>query len=155
MYAPFMQRAIELSREALTHSDCGPFGSVVVQAGRIVGEGFNQVIRRHDPTAHAEVTAIRDACTRLKTHDLGDCELYASCRPCPMCMGAILWARIPVVYFGASSDDAAEAGFDDSLFYRMFEPRHATLYPDVIQCMRADAAATLHEWCGVAVRAHY
>ncbi len=155
METRYMARAIELSKQALTHPDCGPFGCVVVRQGEIVGEGFNQVLRRHDPTAHAEIMAIRDACSRLDTHDLSDCQLYASCKPCPMCFGAILWARIPVVYFGASSEDAALAGFDDSEFYRDLDPHHASQHLLIRQFMQADAAAALREWSALPVKASY
>ena len=151
----YMLRAIELSKQALTHPDCGPFGCVIVRADGIVGEGFNQVIRRHDPTAHAEIVAIRDACSRLGVHDLSDCELYASCKPCPMCLGAILWARIPVVHFGASSEDASTAGFDDSAFYRDFDPRHTAERLRMIQCLQAEAVAALREWSTLPVKASY
>lgn len=154
MHSRFMERAIELSKQAMNEADCGPFGSVVVRSGEIVGEGFNQVIRRHDPTAHAEVMAIRDACSRLQLHDLSDCELYASCKPCPMCLGATLWARIPVVYFGASSEDAAAVGFDDSLFYETFGAEPVTR-PRLVQFMQAEAATALTNWGRLALRAHY
>ena len=150
-----MLRAIELSRNALASPDCGPFGSVVVRKGEIVGEGFNQVIRRSDPTAHAEIVAIREACSRLGKFDLADCELYASCKPCPMCLGAILWARIPALYFAASSEDASTAGFDDSEFYDAFDPHQGAGRIRTVQIMRAEAQAVFREWCKLPVRASY
>ncbi len=155
MESVYMLRAIELSRQALTHPDCGPFGAVVVRSGRIAGEGFNQVIRRHDPTAHAEIVAIRDACSRRGTHDLSDCELYASCQPCPMCLGAILWAGIPTIYFAASSADASIVGFADSEFYRDFDPERTAEVLQLTQCMRAEAVSALQEWSALPVKASY
>lgn len=153
MDSGYMRRAIQLSREAQGTTDCGPFGCVIVRRGMIVGEGFNQVVRRHDPTAHAEIMAIREACTRLGTHDLSDCELYASCRPCPMCMGAILWARLPAVHFGASSEDAERAGFDDAAFYGEMQNAEGRLAID--QCLREEAADALAEWHALPMRACY
>ena len=95
----------------------GPFGAVVVREGEVIGRGWNQVTRNLDPTAHAEVTAIRDACQLLQRFDLRGCELYTSCEPCPMCLAAIYWARIDRVYYGCSREDAAHAGFDDQYIY--------------------------------------
>ena len=112
-----MQRAIELAIESV-RAGGGPFGAVVVRGGRIVAEGANRVVLDRDPTAHAEVVAIREACQVLGTHALSDCEIYASCEPCPMCLAAIGWARIPRVRYACTSADAAEAGFDDTLFHR-------------------------------------
>lgn len=116
----FMRRAIELAREGMRAGAGGPFGAVVVKDGGIVGEGFNQVIARCDPTAHGEVTAIRDACARLKSFSLEGCEIHTTGEPCPMCLGAIHWARIGRIYYGFSISDAATIGFDDREFYRQF-----------------------------------
>jgi guanine deaminase len=113
----FMNRAVDLSIEGSSTGKGGPFGAVVVKDGKIVGESFNQVTSTNDPTAHAEVMAIRDACKNLETFDLSGCELYTSCEPCPMCLGAIYWARFDKVYYGNTRDDAAEVGFDDSHIY--------------------------------------
>lgn len=99
----------------------GPFGAIVVRDGKIVGEGVNRVTRNNDPTAHAEVVAIRDACEKLGTFQLEGCAIYTSCEPCPMCLGAIYWARPAKVYFAASKEDAAEAGFDDAFIYKELE----------------------------------
>ena len=112
-----MQEAIRLGREGMMKNDGGPFGCVVVKNDAIIGRGWNRVISDKDPTAHAEVTAIRDACKNLQAFQLDGCEIYTSCEPCPMCMGAIYWARPARVYFAASRDDAARAGFDDSMIY--------------------------------------
>lgn len=113
----FMQAAIELSKNGMLHNDGGPFGCVVVKDGEIVGKGWNKVTSTNDPTAHAEVSAIRDACNNLGTFQLNDCEIYTSCEPCPMCMGAIYWARPAKVFYANTRIDAANIGFDDSLIY--------------------------------------
>jgi tRNA(Arg) A34 adenosine deaminase TadA len=96
----------------------GPFGAVIVKGGELVAEGANLVTASHDPTAHAEVTAIRRAATKLNTHDLSGCEIYSSCEPCPMCLGAIFWARLDRIYYAATQLEAAAAGFDDAHFYQ-------------------------------------
>ncbi len=114
----FMRRAIALAEENVASSGGGPFGAVVVHNGRIVGEGTNQVTGSHDPTAHAEVVAIRAACTELGTFSLAGCEIYASCEPCPMCLSAIYWARIERIFYGNTKVDAAAIGFDDDHIYR-------------------------------------
>lgn len=114
----FLLRAIELAEEHAADGRHGPFGAVIVREGEVVGEGWNGVVAEHDPTAHAEVEAIRDAGSRLGTHLLSDCVLYASCEPCPMCLAAIYWARIPRVVYAASAGDARDAGFDDEWIRR-------------------------------------
>jgi len=114
----FMMRAIELARHGMTRGDGGPFGAVVVRDGEIVGEGWNRVLATNDPTAHGEVTAIRDACQKLGRFDLTGCRIFTTGEPCPMCLGAIYWARIEAIRFGFSIADAAEVGFDDREFYR-------------------------------------
>ena len=112
----FMRRAVELSRESMEQGG-GPFGAVIVKNGEIVGEGANGVTLHCDPTAHAEVTAIRQAARNLGNFDLDGCEIYTSCEPCPMCLGAIYWARLDKIYYANDRRDAAVAGFDDSLIY--------------------------------------
>ncbi len=114
----FMRRAIALAEQNVTVAGGGPFGAVVVHKGRIVGEGVNQVTGSHDPTAHAEVVAIRAACTELGTFSLAGSEIFASCEPCPMCLSAIYWARIDRIYYGNTKTDAAAIGFDDDHIYR-------------------------------------
>lgn len=113
----FMQRAIELSKLGMQSGKGGPFGCVIVKDGKIVGEGYNQVTSNNDPTAHAEITAIRDACKKLQTFQLDGCEIYTSCEPCPMCLGAIYWARPDKIYFANTREDAQSIGFDDSFIY--------------------------------------
>ena len=118
MYNPdFMKEAIRLANECFETGIGGPFGAVVVKDGEIVGRGRNMVTAHNDPTAHAEVQAIRDACRNLGTYQLTGCELYASSEPCPMCFGAIYWARPDRIYYGASCEVAADAGFDDTFIY--------------------------------------
>ncbi|MEX0986510.1 MAG: nucleoside deaminase [Bacteroidales bacterium] len=116
MHAEFIKRAISLADKNIDHGG-GPFGAVIVKGGKIIAEASNQVTRNNDPTAHAEIMAIRQAGEKLNNFDLSDCILYASCEPCPMCLGAIYWARIPEVYFASDRNDAESAGFDDSLIY--------------------------------------
>lgn len=113
----FMQEAIALSRQALDTNDGGPFGCVIVKDDVIIGRGNNKVTSTNDPTAHAEVVAIRDACANLNHFQLDGCEIYTSCEPCPMCLGAIYWARPSVIYFANNRHDAAAYGFDDSMIY--------------------------------------
>lgn len=118
MKTEFMHRAIQLARNGMNDNHGGPFGCVVVKDGTIIGEGFNRVTSSNDPTAHAEVVAIRNACDHLGTFQLTGCDIYTSCEPCPMCLGAIYWARPDHVYYAANREDAADAGFDDSFIYR-------------------------------------
>jgi guanine deaminase len=112
-----MLEAVKLSHQGMMNNDGGPFGCVVVKDGEVVGRGWNKVTSTNDPTAHAEVTAIRDACTNLGTFQLDGCEIYTSCEPCPMCMGAIYWARPSRVFYANTRQDAANIGFDDSMIY--------------------------------------
>ena len=113
----FMQDAIALSRIGIMNNEGGPFGCVIVKDDKIIGKGNNRVISDNDPTAHAEVVAIRDACKNLNSFQLEDCEIYTSCEPCPMCLGAIYWARPKMVYYANNRQDAAGIGFDDSMIY--------------------------------------
>lgn len=112
-----MQRAIELSEIGMTKGEGGPFGCVIVKNGEIIGEGYNQVTSTNDPTAHAEIVAIRNACKNLKSFQLIDCEIYTSCEPCPMCLSAIYWARPSKIYYANTKEDAKNIGFDDSFIY--------------------------------------
>lgn len=113
----FMHEAIALSRKGVENNEGGPFGCIVVKGDQIVGKGNNRVTSSNDPTAHAEIVAIRDACKNLNSFQLDDCEIYTSCEPCPMCLGAIYWARPKRVFFGNTRKDAAEIDFDDSMIY--------------------------------------
>jgi guanine deaminase len=126
----FMAEAVNLSRKHMELGQGGPFGCVVVKDGIIVGRGWNNVLANNDPTAHAEVMAIRDACRNLGTYQLTDCEIYTSCEPCPMCMGAIYWARPAKVYYANTREDAARSGFDDSFIYDQLQlPLEARAIP--------------------------
>ena len=113
----FMRRAIELAQNGIDTNNGGPFGAVVVKDGEIIGEGCNRVTSTNDPTAHAEVVAIREACRNLNSFQLEGCTIYTSCEPCPMCLGAIYWARPALMYYACSREDAARAGFDDDFIY--------------------------------------
>lgn len=113
----FILKAIEIAIEGVEENDGGPFGAIVVKGNEIIGKGFNKVTSSFDPTAHAEIIAIREACNHLQTHQLSDCVLYTSCEPCPMCLGAIYWARPSRVVYAADRHDAAAVGFDDSFIY--------------------------------------
>jgi len=113
----FMQKVIEMAIRNVEEGKGGPFAAIIVKNGKIIAEGTNMVTSANDPSAHAEITAIRRACKTLKTFHLEDCEIYTSCEPCPMCLGAIYWARISKIYYDCNRKDASEAGFDDSKFY--------------------------------------
>ena len=117
----FMRRAIELAQRGMENGAGGPFGCVIVKDGEIVGEGCNRVTSTNDPTAHAEVVAIREACRNLNSFQLEDCIIYASCEPCPMCLGAIYWARPKAVFYACNKNDAAEISFDDQFIYEEIE----------------------------------
>ncbi|MCW5959667.1 MAG: nucleoside deaminase [Pyrinomonadaceae bacterium] len=113
----FMRRAIELAKKGIDHGAGGPFGAVVVKNGEIIAEGWNEVTSKNDPTAHAEVSAIRKACAALKDFQLRGCTIYTSCEPCPMCLGAIYWARPEKMFYACTREDAAGIGFDDQFIY--------------------------------------
>lgn len=117
----YMDYAVELAQRGMDANEGGPFGCVIVREGEIIGEGFNRVLANHDPTAHAEIVAIRHACKHMGIFSLEGCELYTTCEPCPMCLSAIYWARIPTVYFAATRQDAAKIGFDDHVIYQELE----------------------------------
>jgi tRNA(Arg) A34 adenosine deaminase TadA len=142
----FMRRAIELARAGAESNAGGPFGCVIAKDGRIVGEGCNQVTSTNDPTAHAEIVAIRNACASLGSFQLTGCVVYTSCEPCPMCLGAIYWARPSAIYFAGTREDAAAAGFDDDLFYdeldRPNDERQLKLQP----LLREDSQKVFSEW---------
>jgi tRNA(Arg) A34 adenosine deaminase TadA len=143
---PFMARAIQLSIENVHSGRGGPFGAVVVKNGNIIAEGANQVTSANDPTAHAEILAIRAACGKLGVFELQDCEIYTSCEPCPMCLGAIYWARLSRVYFASLAADASKIGFDDSLIYReIAQPRTQRAIP-MVQIMHEEALAAFRAW---------
>ena len=141
-----MQEAVSLGATGMQQQGGGPFGAVIVRNGELVGRGWNRVTRNLDPTAHAEVCAIRDACQLLQRFDLRGCDLYASCEPCPMCLAAIYWARLDRVYYACSRTDAARAGFDDQLIYDQIGLGLSERSLPMIQlgCVAADAL--FDEW---------
>jgi len=141
-----MQIAVDLSRKGMQNGDGGPFGAIVVKGEEVVGKGWNQVLLLNDPTAHAEVVAIRDACKQLGTFQLHDCEIYTSCEPCPMCLGAIYWARPQRVYFANTKDDAAAIDFDDSFIYKEIAVPHSDKKIPFISFPDADALQVFREW---------
>jgi tRNA(Arg) A34 adenosine deaminase TadA len=151
----FMMRAIELSLENVRAERGGPFGCVLVKDGEVVAEGANLVAATNDPTAHAEVVAIRAACQKLQCFDLRGCELYSSCEPCPMCLGAIYWARIDRVYFGNLAEDAAKIGFDDSFIYAELNRPAGERRIPMVQMMREEAAAAFRAWEELPGRVRY
>jgi len=142
----FMARAIQLSIENVHSGRGGPFGAVIVRDGKIVAEGVNEVTSTNDPTAHAEVLAIRRACSKLRTFELKDCELYTSCEPCPMCLGAIYWARLSHLYFANTAADAAKIGFDDSFIYGELKQPPSQRRISTTQMMREEASAGFRAW---------
>jgi|SRR5580692_3029941 guanine deaminase len=141
-----MERAIALSIENVRSGSGGPFAALIVRDGSILASGTNRVTTMLDPTAHAEVVAIRAACRALSSIQLSDCEMYTTCEPCPMCMGAIYWARLARVYYANTRDDAAQAGFDDSLIYAqlVLSPGDRTI--SMVQLMREQAQEAFREW---------
>lgn len=142
----FMKEAIRLAEENIQTGKGGPFGAVVVKDGKIIAAVGNRVTSTNDPTAHAEVVAIREACKELNTFDLSGCEIYASCEPCPMCLGAILWARIEKLYFAADRKDAAMGGFDDEAFYIEMAKPHNEQNLKPTQLLRNEAVKVFNHW---------
>jgi tRNA(Arg) A34 adenosine deaminase TadA len=142
----FMVRAIGLSIENVRSGRGGPFGAVVVKDGEIIAEGTNSVVAANDPTAHAEMIAIREACKKLDRFQLDGCEIYTSCEPCPMCLGAIYWARATCIYFAGTSSDASNSGFDDAVIYREIAAPHADRKVRMIPLMREEALEAFRAW---------
>ncbi|OOG77477.1 nucleoside deaminase [Algoriphagus sp. A40] len=142
----FMRKAIELAKEGMLTGNGGPFGCVVVKDGKIVGQGFNMVLKTKDPTAHAEVVAIRDACKTLDNFQLDGCEVYTSCEPCPMCLGAIFWARPAKVYYACTKEDAANAGFDDEFIYQEIEIQPELRKIPMISFLREESLKAFGLW---------
>ena len=144
--AQYMRMAIELATTNVRSGRGGPFGAVIVRGGKVIATGANQVTASNDPTAHAEVVAIRNACRELATFDLTGATIYSSCEPCPMCLTAILWARCERLYYGNMAADAADAGFDDSYFYQQLRlPAGERDLPSAV-LLRDEALASFVEW---------
>jgi tRNA(Arg) A34 adenosine deaminase TadA len=146
MKKKFMREAIRLSIDMMRYGKGGPFGAVVVKGNKIVGRGCNEVTSSNDPTAHAEIVAVRDACRRLKTFQLTGCDLYTSCEPCPMCLSAIYWARLRTIYYANTRKDAARIAFDDDFIYREVAlPMRRRKLP-MKQLLRDEALTAFVEW---------
>ncbi|MEK7647027.1 MAG: nucleoside deaminase [Patescibacteria group bacterium] len=142
----FMEEAIRLSINNVASGKGGPFGAVVVKSGKIIGKGVNSVTSTNDPTAHAEVVAIRDACRTLGSFQLDGCELFTSCEPCPMCVGAIYWARPEKVYYGNTAEDAAAIGFDDQFICEELNKEKTARLIPMIQMMREESQEAFRAW---------
>ena len=151
----FMKAAIALAETGVENGEGGPFGCVIVKNGKIVGEGYNKVISTNDPTAHAEIVAIRDACKNLNSFQLEECEVYTSCEPCPMCLGAIYWARPKAIYFGNTKEDAATIGFDDSMIYDEIRADLNARKIPAFNILREEANATFVNWNEKDAKKHY
>lgn len=151
----FMDEAVSLSRKCLKTGKGGPFGAVVVKDGEIVGRGSNSVTLLNDPTAHAEVMAIRDACKKLNSFQLEGCEVYTSCEPCPMCLGAIYWARPDRIYFAADKQDASAAGFDDSFIYQELDMPMMERKIAAVQRDPDEARQVFHAWINLENKIDY
>ena len=142
----FMREAIRLSMENVQSGNGGPFGTVIVKNGKIIATGVNEVTKSNDPTAHAEMIAIRNACEKLNSFQLDGCDIYCSCEPCPMCLGAIYWARPKSIYFANSKKDAAEINFDDNLIYQEIKlPIHERKLI-ITQLLRDEAQSVFLQW---------
>ena len=141
----FMRQAIELAVENVANGG-GPFGAVIVRGDEVIATGVNRVTSSCDPTPHAEVSAIRRACSELQTFDLTGCEIYTSCEPCPMCLGAIYWAHLDKIYYGCTKDDAADAGFDDSFIYKELSLDYASRSKQIEALLSEEARATFEAW---------
>jgi tRNA(Arg) A34 adenosine deaminase TadA len=151
----FMQRAIQLAVENVRLQQGGPFGAVVAKDGRIIAEGTNLVTSTNDPTAHAEVVAVRRACAALQSFQLDGCDLYTSCEPCPMCLGAIYWARPARIFYGGTHKDAAEFGFDDSFIYQQMRLPVEQRQIPMKQLLGEEALAAFLEWQKSAAKVLY
>jgi guanine deaminase len=155
MNPSFLREAIRLSTEKMEGNEGGPFGALIVRDGEIVGRGWNRVTSTNDPTAHAEIVAIRDACARLKTFTLAGCEIYTSCEPCPMCLAAIYWARLGRIFYAATHEDTTAAGFDDRSIYRELELPPGGRSIPMVQDLREEASKAFGAWMKKADRVEY
>ena len=151
----FMQEAISLSQKGIQQNEGGPFGCIIVKDDVIIGRGNNLVTSTNDPTAHAEVVAIRDACKHLNNFQLEGCEVYTSCEPCPMCLGAIYWARPKVIYYANHREDAADIGFDDSMIYEEMAADIPHRKIPIIPLGREAALKVFMEWKNKTDKIHY
>lgn len=150
-----MRMAIRLSEKNVDEAKGGPFGAVIVQNGKMIAKSANKVTTSNDPTAHAEVSAIRLACKKLKTFDLSGCIIYTSCEPCPMCLGAIYWARLDTIYYANTKKDAADIGFDDQFIYEELDLAMQDRKLPIIQLMRQEALVAFKKWDKSALKIEY
>ncbi len=142
----FMMEAIILSQKGIDDNEGGPFGCIIVKDDKIIGSGSNKVINNIDPTAHAEIVAIRDACRHLGSFHLSGCEIYTSCEPCPMCLGAIYWARPKIIFYANTREDAASIGFDDSLIYSEMKAELSDRKIPAVNIGRVHAVKVFRNW---------
>lgn len=143
---PFMKKAIEEAYVGINSKDGEPFGAIIVKDGKVIATGHNEVVANHDPTAHAEIVAIRKASFMLERFDLSDCSLYTTCEPCPMCLGAIYWAKIPTVYYGTTRYDAANIGFDDNLLYDLISGKSTNTNLELKTLDRSECLMVLKDY---------
>ncbi len=151
----FMRRAIELAQKGIDDGQGGPFGAIIVRDGEIVGEGCNRVTSTNDPTAHAEIVAIRAACEKLNSFQLDNCVIYTSCEPCPMCLGAIYWARPARMFFACNREDAAEIGFDDHFIYNEIERPIEQRHIESINFLREEGLKVFENWANMPDKTEY
>lgn len=141
-----MQTAVDEARHGMDHNHGGPFGAVIVKHGKIISKAHNDVLRANDPTAHAEILAIRQASEALGSFDLSGCEIYSTSEPCPMCLAAIFWARIGTVYFGSGQDEVAKIGFDDSRFYELIRGNRDNTELNLVNIEKEKCMELLERW---------
>lgn len=155
MHEVFMKEAISLAREGMDRGEGGPFGCVIVRNGEVIGRGYNKVTSSNDPSAHAEVVAIRDACSFLNTFQLTGCDVYTSCEPCPMCLGAIYWARPDRVFYACTRDDAAHIGFDDDFIYNEIAIPIEARRISMVQLEQSEGIKVFEAWAAKSDRIDY
>lgn len=151
----FLKEAVELARANVESGKGGPFAALIVRNGEVIAAAANSVTSTNDPTAHAEVNAIREACRRLGTFQLEDCEIYSSCEPCPMCLGAIYWARLKKVYFAATKEEASAAGFDDGFIYKEIEKASTVRSIPFVYIPLSDAVMPFKVWLETETKISY
>ncbi|MDP2906887.1 MAG: nucleoside deaminase [Nanoarchaeota archaeon] len=151
----FMKKAVKEALKGVNSNEGGPFGAVIVKDGKVIAKGHNMVLKTNDPTAHAEIIAIRKASKKLKRFDLSDCEIYSSCEPCPMCLSAIYWAKIKKVYYGCTKEDAASIGFDDKILYDILKGVCKDTLTEEVQVDREDCLKIFKEWASKADKVNY
>lgn len=151
----FMKLALDEAFKGMRTEDGGPFGAIIVKDGEIIAIGHNEVIKTNDPTAHAEIVAIRKATKLLGRFDLSDCEIYSTCEPCPMCFSAIHWAKMKTLYFGATRTDAADIGFDDQYIYDVIEGKATEEQVAIVKIDREEALAPFKEWAKMMNKVEY